>query len=413
LYRSIRLFLRCSAKGTRTIPGMLECFVAGVEDNTLLSAGSIWESCLDTSMLQSHVYRDMVAAWGAADKIAGNETDVFGNLAAPAAIFNVTHQMKSWVHVLHVDAIAVSGVMWCMMIAMSVAIISYICCSSGTTSPPPLAGASSKGAAQKGSAPHTSLSPSWVQRRQPHFPCPVSSSSSPHKPRSARGSAPHTPRSARDAQAGQPSFPLCEKDGDPYHALGFGSGLLSPTTATTAASSAASVTPRGFLFTVPMEALLDTAGKSSFSIKDTFSSVVLRGLVSENPHNFRKVQLFLGDDATIPCASMEQPPPGSQAIPGSLELRGAKNIHLGSLILQSTGSFVLRAVGQPDLIFEGKEADLDLHVFSRDGGLKATVTCKDMYPGGPEQVEIHVLPGIDSVLIVACTLAILFLCGER
>jgi hypothetical protein len=210
-----------------------------------------------------------------------------------------------------------------------------------------------------------------------------------------------------------PALPLCEKDSDSCHALGFGSGLLSPATATTAASSAASVTPRGFLFTVLMEALSDVAGKSSFSIKDTFSSAVLRGSVSQNPRGFRKVQLFLGEDAMIPCASVEPPPPGSQAIPGSLELRGANNMHLGSLILQSTGSFVVRVPKQPDLIIEGQEADMDLRVCSRDGGLKATVTCKEIYPGGPEQVEIHVLPGIDSVLIVACTLAIMFLCGER
>jgi hypothetical protein len=162
---------------------------------------------------------------------------------------------------------------------------------------------------------------------------------------------------------------------------------------------------------VLLEALSDVAGKFSFSIRDTFSSAVLTGSVSQNCHGFRKVQLFLGEDAMIPCASVE-PPPGSQAIPGSLELRGANDMHLGSLILQSTGSFVVRVPKQPDLIIEGKEADLDLRVLSRDGGLKATVTCKEVHPGGPDQVEIHVLPGVDSVLIVACTLAILFLCGE-
>lgn len=172
------------------------------------------------------------------------------------------------------------------------------------------------------------------------------------------------------------------------------------------------MSPRGFLFTVLMEALSDVARKSSFSIRDKFSSAVLRGSVSQNSHGFRKVQLFLGEDAVIPCASVEPPPPGSQAIPGSLELRGTDNMHLGSLMLQSTGSFVVRVPKQPDLIIEGKETDVDLRVFSLDGRLKATVTCKEIYPGGPEQVEIHVLPGIDSVLIVACTLAILFLCGE-
>jgi len=403
---------------------MLECFVAGVGEHTLLATGSIWESCLDTSMFQTQVYRDLalnavqVAAWGAADKMAENGSDRLGNPAAPAVVYNMTHEKKVWAHVLHVDSITVSGVMWLMMVAMSIAIISYICCSSGAASPPPLAGASGKGSA-KGSTSRPGADPWRAQRRQP-----------PTARLDSSGPAPLTPRGARGAQECKLALPLCEKDSDSCHNLGLGSGILSPMTATTAASSAASlaprsrtlstaassaasVTPRGFLFTVMMEALSDVARKSTFSIKDTFSSMVLRGSVSRTSHGLRTVQLFLDEDSMTPCACVEPTPSGSQAIAGSWDLRGANNMHLGRLTLQSTGSFVVHAPGQPDLIIEGKEGDVDLHVFSRDGGLKATVACKEIYPSGPEQVEIHVLPGIDPVLIVTCTLAILFLCGER
>jgi hypothetical protein len=169
----------------------------------------------------------------------------------------------------------------------------------------------------------------------------------------------------------------------------------------------------GSLFTVPVDSLVDVTGKGSFVIKDTFTSSVLKAAVSQNPDGSRKVQVFLGEDAMTPCASVQPPPPGSQAILNSLEIRGANNVYLGSLVLQSTGSFLVRTQAQPELVIEGNEADLDLHVTSRDGRTKASVSCKERHPGGPEQVEIHVLPGTDSVLIVACTLAILFLCGEQ
>jgi hypothetical protein len=168
----------------------------------------------------------------------------------------------------------------------------------------------------------------------------------------------------------------------------------------------------GSLFTVAVDSLVDVTGKGSFLIKDSFTGSVLRAAVSQNLDGYRKVQVFLGEDAMTPCASVEPPPPGSQAILNSLEIRGANSTHLGSLVLQSTGSFLVHAQGQPELVVEGNEADMDLHVFSRDGRPKATVSCKEGHPGGPEQVEIHVLPGTDPVLIVACTLAILFLCGE-
>jgi hypothetical protein len=166
----------------------------------------------------------------------------------------------------------------------------------------------------------------------------------------------------------------------------------------------------GSFFTVPVESLTDMnlTGKGSFIIKDTFSSSVLRAAVPQNTDGSRKVQIFMGEEATTPCAIVEPPVPGSQA----MEIKGANNVHLGSLTLESTGSFVVHAQGQPELVIKGNDVDLDLHMFSRDGRPKATVSCKEAHPSGPEQIEIHVLPGTDSVLIVACIVAILFLCGE-
>lgn len=163
---------------------------------------------------------------------------------------------------------------------------------------------------------------------------------------------------------------------------------------------------------MPVDALVNVANTGSFIIKDTLSSLVLRAVVSQNPDSSRKVQVYMGEDTITPLATVEPPPPGSQPFFDSLVIRGANNVHLGSLVLQNTGSFVVHAHGQPEFVIDGNEEDLDLHVSSRDGCPKATVSCNDSHPSGQEQIEIHVLPGTDSVLIVACTLAILFLCGE-
>lgn len=154
---------------------------------------------------------------------------------------------------------------------------------------------------------------------------------------------------------------------------------------------------------------MNLTGKGSFIIKDTFSNSVLRAAVPQSPDGSRKVQVFLGEDSTTPCASVDPPTPEQ---PQAMEIRGANDVHLGNLILQSSGSFAVHANAQPELVIKGNDVDLDLHVFSRDGRPKATVSCKEGHPSGPEQVEIHVLPGTDSVLIVACILAILFLCGD-
>jgi len=168
----------------------------------------------------------------------------------------------------------------------------------------------------------------------------------------------------------------------------------------------------GSLFTMPVDALVNVADTGSIIIKDTLSNLVLKAAVSQNPGSSRKVQVYLGENAITPLASVEPPPPGSQPFFDSLVIRGANNVHLGSLVLQNSGSFVLHAHGQPELVIDGNEEDLDLHVSSRDGCSKATVTCNDKLPGGLEQIEIRVLPGSDSVIIMACILAILFLSGE-
>lgn len=385
---------------------MSGCFVPGAEETTLPSADSFWESWqhgvnyLDTSMFQSKVFGDAAlnavrdAARNAVDEMTGNESR-FGNPAV-LVISNTTSEL---VQVTHAGS-TTGGLIWVLVIAVSILAITCIFCSirmleQRTSNPPPLASASTKGGAHMTSASLTSITSEWSQRKTP-------------PPASARSHGLlSAPTSARSVQAGKALSMKIQSIGrqgmTPHSSLNMYDAVQDPVRQNTG----------GYLFAVPVDGLVDVAGKGSFIMKDSFSSLVLRAAVIQNPDSSRKVQICLGEDAKIPCAVVEPPPPGPQAACNSLEIHGANNVLLATMILQRTGSIVVHAQGQPELVIEGNEADLDLHVASRDGRPKATVSCKQRHPGGPEQVEIHVLPGTDSVLIVACTLAILFLCGEQ
>ncbi|CAK0792486.1 unnamed protein product [Prorocentrum cordatum] len=396
---------------------MRECFAAVADENTLLPAAWCQESwqegadCLDTSMYQSKVFSDVafdvvkVAAWNAFDKLTGNESRL--SVLAEPVISNATREFAE----VPQAGTSMGGVMWAMVIAMSLLAITCIFCSmrmfeQRTTNPPPLASASKKGGMHTTSA--TSLSSEWPQRKQP----PVASSRSyGSMPASRHGSV---PTSARSLQAGRALSMKIQSNGSSGSGA-YGKPDVTPHSSLSMYADQGPLGQKsggGSLFTVPVDSLVDVTGKGSVIIRDTFTGSVLRAAVSQNLDGSRKVQVFQGEDAVAPCASVEPPPPGSHTVLNSLEIRGANNVHLGKLVLQSTGSFLVHAHGQQELVIKGNEADLDLHVFSHDGHPRATVSCKEYQPGGPEQVEIHVLPGTDSVLIVACTLAILFLCGE-
>jgi len=309
---------------------------------------------------------------------------------------------------------SIHGLMWGLVIAVSLLAMGCLFCSirfceQWVTNPPPRASASRKGGGSR-PASATSLCSEWPRQQPP--------------PASARShsSTFSVPASARRVQAGKAlSMRVKSSRSSVAWPAGadnaYGRPEVTPHSSLGMYAGPEPVRPKGggSLFTVQVDAMAEVnmTGKGSFVMKDTFSSLALRAALPQNPDGSRKVQVFLDEKATAPCAIVESPPPGSQATPNSLDIRGDSNKHLGNLALQSNGSFVVCAHPQPELIIEGNEADVDLHVFTRDRCPKATVSCKQSHPGGPEQVEIHVLPGTDSVLIVACILAIIFLCGEK
>jgi len=177
-------------------------------------------------------------------------------------------------------------------------------------------------------------------------------------------------------------------------------------------SSVASAPSGGSLFAVPLDALVGAAKGGGFGMADAFGAQTLRALVSHNPSGARKVQLFTSEDAASLCISAEPPHPGSQAKSGSFEMFDVEGQRCGSGTPQSEGSLVVLADGQPQLIIDGSGSDWNLRISSRDGRGRATVSHIEDRPGEPGHIEIHVLPGLDPVLIIICALAILLLSGD-
>lgn len=370
-------------------------------------------------MFQTMIIRDLtlnvvqVASRHAVDRLTGNESrreseisngTGISNMTGLGEISNVTSELAQVI--MSDTGTNINGLIWALVIAISILAMGCIFCSirffeQFVTNPPPRAGASRPGTPRKSGAQTvsaTSLCSEWPQRDQP-------------PPASARshGSAFSVPTSARKVQAGRALSTRIKSNGS----SAYGRPDVTPhgSLGMYADQEAARPKAGGSLFAVQVDAMADVnvTGKGSFVIRDTIGGLVLRAALPQSPDGSRKVQVFPGENAVAPCATVEPPPRGSQAVSNSLDIRGDNGVHLGSLVLQSSGAFVVYAKPQPELVIEGSEADVDLHVFTRDRSPKATVSCRQSPPGGPEQVEIHVLPGTDPVLVVACVLAILFL----
>jgi len=168
-------------------------------------------------------------------------------------------------------------------------------------------------------------------------------------------------------------------------------------------------------FTVPVDTLVEVAEVGGFDITDVGSGLTLQASMHRNDEGHRVLQMFQGLPrmAQSPCITVGPPKPDSPSDPDSLDICGPSGLMFGNLILQCTGSFLVSAQGQPLLVIEGNEADLDLHISSaRDGGMVGAVCCNDANFSGQEHVEFRVMSGTDPVLVVSCILAVLFLCGD-
>lgn len=94
---------------------------------------------------------------------------------------------------------------------------------------------------------------------------------------------------------------------------------------------------------------------------------------------------------------------------GALEIRGLKGSFYGLLEMRNSGACYVTKDGETMMIIDGDTESLQLSIKSGGGLPLASVRCSTEPFGGVDHVEIRVEPGVDTVLVLACVLAVLLL----
>jgi len=170
------------------------------------------------------------------------------------------------------------------------------------------------------------------------------------------------------------------------------------------------------LFVVSLETLVMNSEWGSFNLVDPTSDQQMRVSMVKGPNDTRCLRVFKSQSVQEPSIELRPTQmggsPGDPA-DGNLEICGPGGEILGSLNLQSTGSFVVTARGKPQLLIEGSESsDLDLRICLPGGKLAATVACDDGPNTEAASVEFRIFEGSDSMLIVGTVMAVLLLCFD-
>lgn len=94
---------------------------------------------------------------------------------------------------------------------------------------------------------------------------------------------------------------------------------------------------------------------------------------------------------------------------GFLEIRGSGGSFYGMLEMRATGDCHVTKDGITMLTVDGDTSSLQLRVMSGGGTLLASARSSTEFLGGGEHLDIRVGPGVDTVLVLACVLAVFLL----
>jgi len=100
---------------------------------------------------------------------------------------------------------------------------------------------------------------------------------------------------------------------------------------------------------------------------------------------------------------------GMQGKSRAVQILGMKGAFYGMLEMRSSGACYVIKDGQTVLAIDGDSDKLHLTINSGLGSQLATVTCSSEPFHGAEHLEVRVQPGVDTVLVLACVLAVVLL----
>jgi hypothetical protein len=122
-------------------------------------------------------------------------------------------------------------------------------------------------------------------------------------------------------------------------------------------------------------------------------------------HGNRRLEISMPEAGSAPRATVGPAAPGSR----SLELRALKGAFYGMLEMRSVGACYVMKDGNVVLTIDGDTDSLQLSIKSGSGVALASVRCSTEFLGGIDHVEVRVEPGVDTVLVLSCVLAVLLL----
>lgn len=126
-----------------------------------------------------------------------------------------------------------------------------------------------------------------------------------------------------------------------------------------------------------------------------------------SPNGSRSLEVAMPDQNSISRATIT--PSSPEGGRGTLEIRAMRGAFYGTLEKQDTGSCCVVRDGHRIMSIDGDDQSLQLSVKSAAGVQLASVRRTAEFTNGVDYIEIHVEPGVDTVLVVGVMVAVLLL----
>jgi len=157
-------------------------------------------------------------------------------------------------------------------------------------------------------------------------------------------------------------------------------------------------------FGVNMNDLAALTQEGEIDIVGLSGNPLLRAAVKK-VHGNRRLEISMPEAGSAPRATVGPAAQGSR----SLELRALKGAFYGMLEMRNTGACYVVKDGGVVLTIDGDTDSLQLSIKSGQGISLASVRCSQEFLGEVDHVEVRVEPGVDTVLVLSCVLAVLLL----
>jgi hypothetical protein len=157
-------------------------------------------------------------------------------------------------------------------------------------------------------------------------------------------------------------------------------------------------------FGVPMHELAQLTSEGEIGIVGMSGNALLRASLKK-VGNQRLLEMCMPEANSAPRATIGPAGPGTK----SLEIRALKGALYGTLEMRSSGACFVVKDGVTILSIDGDTDSLQLQIRSGHGVELASVSCSTEALGGVDHVEVRVEPGVDTVLVLSCVLAVLLL----